>query len=85
MIGLVFGLSIGLIGAILIGSDPTIGYVVEVGGIQGFFLSKKRAEKWGKKMQKNLIELYESMNLAEEELARLKAHISEANTSEEKK
>lgn len=50
-----------------------IGYVVEVGGIERFFLSKKRAEKWRRKMQTKLIELFECMGLAEEELARIKA------------
>lgn len=73
MIGIVLGVLIGLILLVCIEADVRIGYVVEVGGIEKFFLSKKRAEKWRRKMQTKLIELYESMGLAEEELARLKA------------
>lgn len=73
MIGVVLGILIGLILFVCIEADVRIGYVVEVGGIKCFFLSKKRAEKWGNEMQKRLVELYESMRLAEEELARLKA------------
>lgn len=85
MIVIVLGVLIGLVLLVCIEADVKIGYVVEVGGIKGFFLSKKRAEKWGKEMQKNLIELYESIRLVEEELTRLKAHISEGSTSEENK
>lgn len=58
---IIIGAFVGLVLVLAVLANPTIGYTVEVGGITMFFFSKKRAEKYARKMvelTKDLAELH---------------------------
>lgn len=74
---IIIGAFVGFVLVLAFLANPTIGYSVEVGGITMFFFSKKRAEKYARKMAelaKDLAELHA-------EIEEVKAEAEEERTT----